>query len=69
MTTITFEFVEDIKIKDRNKKITIWDFFDILRENEIIPELKELEYSEITPGILEAYNKAINSPKSSFINI
>ncbi len=69
MTVVTFEFEEDIKIKNNKSKISIWDFFQILKENEIIPELRELDESEITPEIMESYSKAKNSDNSSFVNL
>jgi hypothetical protein len=69
MTTVTFEFEEDIKISNNKWVINISDFFDILRENEIIPELKELDESQITPEILKAYERSKKLPESSFINL
>ena len=69
MTTVTFEFEEDIKIKNNKSKINVWEFIEILKENEIIPELRELNELEITPEIMEAYNKAKNSDESNFVNI
>ena len=67
MTTITFK--EDIKINSNKSAISISDFFDILKENEIIPELKELSESEITPEIKKAYNESIKKSDSSFVNL
>ncbi|MDQ7022757.1 MAG: hypothetical protein Q9M97_04460 [Candidatus Gracilibacteria bacterium] len=61
MTTITFE--EDVKITD--KKISIYNFIDILKENNLIPEIKELK--NINSGVLKDYNESLLS--NSRINI
>ena len=61
MTTVVFE--EDIKITD--KKVSIYNFIDILKENNLIPEIKELK--NVNSDVLKDYNESLLS--NSRINI
>jgi len=61
MTTVVFE--EDIKIT--NKKISIYNFIDVLKENNLIPEIKELK--NVNSDVLKDYNESLLS--NSRINI
>jgi len=61
MTTVIFE--EDIKITD--EKISIYNFIDILKENNLIPEIKELK--NVNSDVLKDYNESLLS--NSRINI
>jgi len=55
MTTITFE--EDIKIN--TKTTSVYDFIDVLKQNNFIPELNELK--NITPEVMRDYKQSLNS--------
>ena len=61
MTTVIFE--EDIKITD--EKVSIYNFIDILKENNLIPEIKELK--NVNSDVLKDYNESLLS--NSRINI
>jgi len=55
MTTITFE--EDIKID--TKTTSVYDFIDVLKQNNFIPELNELK--NITPEVMKDYKESLKS--------